>query len=100
MTDSRSRPGKALAGCLRQYSNEMLMAIHWPLVSSAVFAGGVECNPSGMGRGRSENAQLRSGSSRRCRGLKKDAARMAPESNAAITRRVRGQGRPCPDAPK
>lgn len=32
------------------------MAIHWPLVSSAVFAGEVECNPPGMGRGGSESA--------------------------------------------
>lgn len=32
------------------------MTIYWPLVSSAVFAGGVECNPPGMGRGESGNA--------------------------------------------
>ncbi|XP_077800944.1 putative uncharacterized protein RUSC1-AS1 [Macaca mulatta] len=34
----------------------MQIAIDWPLVSTAVFAGGVECNPPGMEPGGSENA--------------------------------------------
>ncbi|XP_011932257.1 PREDICTED: putative uncharacterized protein RUSC1-AS1 [Cercocebus atys] len=54
VTDGSSRPEGS--GCFGRYFNEMQIAIDWPLVSTAVFAGGVECNPPGMEPGGSENA--------------------------------------------
>lgn len=55
------------------------MAIHWSLVSSAVFAGGADCNPPGTGREVREcGCALHPW---RCGGVEKDAARNGPGSS-------------------
>lgn len=48
------RAGKT--GCSGQHLNKMQIAIDSPLVPTAVFAGGVGCNPPGMQRGGPEIA--------------------------------------------
>lgn len=98
MTDGRSRPAKAL-GCFGKYLNEMQIGIDWPLVSTAVFAGGVECNPPGIEEGGSDNAAalwLSLG----VRSLEEDrdpfCSNLALPSSLSFIPRGKRQGRPRP----
>lgn len=87
----------------------MQIDIDWPVVSAAVFAGGVECNPPGMGRGGSENAAALS-ISLEVQGLGKEwgpewtpgplCCNLALLPSLPLTPRGRGQGTPRPDALK
>lgn len=79
------------------------MVIHWPLVSSAVFAGGVDCTPPGMGRevrecgcalhrcggaGAWKRMQLRMDPGRLCRNHCRKRRPRGPRPNALKGRRT------------
>ncbi|KAG8520035.1 hypothetical protein J0S82_016843, partial [Galemys pyrenaicus] len=89
------------AGCFRRYSNEMQMTTDWPLVSTAVFAGGANVTPPGMGRGGSENAAAPWISAEGPNGPPDVLYRsLALSPNRTLTLSERSQETPRPDALK